>query len=268
VNTSVGQILVRKAGPAQGRPIVFIHASPASSRGLERLVAAYGQDRPAFTFDNPGNGDSAPIPMERPEIVDIAKVLCEAIDACGIGEFDLYGTHTGACIAMEIAIARPNQVKHAILDGITLMAQSKLDDYLANYLKPLQISSTGEHMVFAWHMLRDMSLFWPWYNRTAEGARGGLGTPEERHVQFLEFIKGGRTFHHQYRAAFLYKTRERLPLITVPVMVCAGPTDPLREGMEDIPSLNPSARVVYTPGGGAPEAAEQTQKIFRDFLAA
>ncbi len=268
VDTSVGQLLLRKAGREGGRPLLLLHASPTSSRGLEPLLLELGGDRPVFTFDNPGNGDSAPLPGT-PEIGDIAKVIGEAIDALGIGDYDLYGTHTGALIAMEVAINQHTRVRHLILDGVTLFSPEETQDYLANYLQPMQIRWDGSQLLWAWNFLRDQSLWWPWYNRTAAGTRVGSApaSPEILHRSVVELIKGGTTYHLNYRAAFAYPTRQRLPLLNVPVLLCASASDPLAAGLTEAGRLTAQAIVRVTPGRGSAAKAAATTDLYRRFLA-
>ncbi len=268
VDTSVGQLLMRRSGPDTGRPLVLLHASPSSSKGLEQLLLDLGSDRPVVTFDNPGNGDSAPLPGT-PEMADIAAVLLEAIKALGFDDYDLYGTHTGTLAAMEVAIADPKGVQHLILDGITLFTPEQTADYLANYVRPLPVRWDGSHLIWAWNFLRDGALFWPWYNRTAAGTRqrAGMASPERLHANLVEFIKGGTTYHLNYRAAFAYPTRERLPLLAVPTLICASETDPLREGMDEAKELAPDALVRVTPGRRTPEQAAVTLGLYRSFMA-
>ena len=268
VDTSIGQLLVRRMGPATGQPLVLLHASPSSSKGLEPMLRAFGKERPVITFDNPGNGDSAPIPGT-PEIADTAAVLLEGIGALDIDEYDLYGTHTGALLAMEVAIADQHRVQHLILDGITLFSAEQTAEYLNNYVRPMPVRWDGSHLIWAWHFLRNQSLFWPWYNSTAEGTRVGVGVPppEQLHAFLVEFIKGGTTFHLNYRAAFAYPTRERLPKLVVPTLICASETDPLAEGMEEAREYAPEAVVRITPGRGTPEKAAATLDVYRRFMA-
>ncbi len=170
---------------------------------------------------------------------------------------------------MEMAIASNDRIRHLILDGVTLFSEAETEDLLANYLKPLEIHADGTQLLSAWNALRDQSLWWPWYNRTASGARlgGGLATPETLHRNFVELIKGGTTYHSNYRAAFVYPTRERLPLLDVPVFHCASASDPLAEDLAEAGTLTSNAVVRVTPGRGTPENAAATYDLYRRFLA-
>lgn len=263
VTVDAGQILMRRVGPASGRPLVLFHASPASSLGMEPLMLEFAGERPVFTFDNPGNGDSAAL-GGNPDLTDTAAALVQAIRAAGIDDYDLYGTHTGAMIAMEGAIADPEHVRHLILDGITIFSEEFTRELLTEYVEPLETHIDGRHMIWAWNFLRDVGLWWPHYNRTIEGAegRGGVGSPENLHRGVVEFLKGGRTFHHNYQAAFAYPTAERLPLIETPMLICASASDPLRSALEPAKRIVPEARVELTNGRGDPA----TLDLYRSFM--
>lgn len=269
--TSIGQILTRRGGTETGRPLVLLHSSPGTSATLEPWMKLLGTDRPVIAFDTPGNGDSAAVPGET-TIRNIAKVLCEALDSLNVDTFDLYGSHTGALIAMEIAIARPLSVQHAILDGITMFSPDEVAESLTHHAPPMPFGLDGGHVNWAWNYIRDRALWWHWYNRTAEGAsaprvRQAFPTPEVLHTRVVDFLKGGRTYHLVYGAALSYPTRERLPLITVPTFICASPTDPLGEGLEEASQILPSAVVRILPGVATPEGRGASAELFRAFLA-
>ena len=268
VTTSVGQLLVRKTGPEAGRPLLLLHASPTSSQSLEPLMLQMGTDRPVFTMDNPGNGDSTGLPG-KPTIIDLAQIVVEAIKGLGLEDYDLYGTHTGALIAMEVAIADAQRVRHLILDGVTMFSAEQTEDYLAHYAKPMEVRADGTQLLWAWNFLRDGALWWPWFKRTAENTRAGVGAPSADDLQreLVEFLKGGRTYHLNYQAAFAYPTRERLPLLSVPTCLCAGPSNLLADGLEEAGALAPQAIVATTPGSDTPDAAARTADLYRRFLA-
>ena len=267
VDTSVGQLLIRSSGTGNGRPFVMLHASPSSSAGLEPLVVAMANDRRVVTFDNPGNGDSAAL-AGVPEIWDSAVILGEGIDALGYEHYDLYGTHTGALLAMEVAIQRPKQVHRLILDGVTLFSETETADYLANYVRPLKVGDDGGHLIWAWNFLRDQALWWPWYNRTVSGSRmAGAAPPERLQASFVEFIKGGTTYHLNYRAAFAYPTRNRLPMIKTPTLVGTTATDVLRAGNDEADSLLADSEVAIFPGRATQEKMAATVQMFSEFLA-
>ncbi|MCS6802441.1 MAG: alpha/beta fold hydrolase [Chloroflexota bacterium] len=267
VATSIGQLLLRRAEGGPRRPLVLLHAMPGSSAYHERLMPDLAKDRPVLTFDLPGNGDSAPLPGE-PEIGDFARVMWEALDALGVDACDLYGAHTGALIGMEMAIARPQRVRHLLLDGITLFTPEQTAEYLARYCPPLVPTAEGTHLIWAWNFRRDMLLWWPWYDHSVEGLRleGSVPSAAALHSGFVEFIKGGLTYHLAYRAAFAYPTRERLPLVPVPMLHLCSEVDPLRACVPEARRLTPQTTSRIHRGTGTPEAMAETLALWRAFL--
>ena len=267
VDVSVGALHAGRSG-GEGRPLVMLHASPTSARNLEPLSVRFAATRPVITFDNPGNGDSSPVPGE-PEIADLARVIVEGIDAMGVGEFDLYGSHTGAHIAIEVAITQGERVRGLILDGIIPYDEVQAAEWLASYPPPIVPDRHGGHLVWAWNFMRDQVVFWPWFSQTEENVRHGASIPDPDvlHDRVVEMLKGGRTYHHQYAAAFRYRTQERLPLVEVPTLVCAGPTDPLLEHLPTVPGILPEAEVLAHPGLASDGDADSTVLEFARFLA-
>ena len=267
VDSPVGQLLVRRSGGGSGCPLVLFHASPLSSARLESLLPVMGSDRPVVTFDNPGNGDSAPL-WGHPEIQDLAKVLASSIDSLGFDEYDAFGTHTGAFIAMELAIASPKRVRHVILDGVPLFTKAESEERLARYPPPLHIEGDGTHLIWAWNFLGDQSLWWPWYDKTAKRARIGVPIPsaKSQHANFVEFIKGGTTYHLNYRAAFSYPTTSRMPMVSCPALLCAGPSDPTRAYLTTMSRLAPHNVVRTRPETSSSETMAAVADLYRRFL--
>jgi pimeloyl-ACP methyl ester carboxylesterase len=163
------RIHYRRAGT--GSPLVLLHASPGSSFSLETLIGRLAANYTVIAPDTPGYGESAGLGLAQPEIADYAAALAETLDALKLGRIDLYGTHTGAKIALEFAIGHPARVRRLILDGIGIYTPDERAEMLEHYTPSLQPQWDGSHLVRAWAMRRDMHIFWPWYKRTSEARR-------------------------------------------------------------------------------------------------
>ena len=268
VDVGHGQVLARRI-PGAGRPLVMLHTSPASSALLEPLMRAMATGRPVIAFDNPANGDSDPPPGRGPfEIADFAAVANEALAGLAPGEFDLYGTHTGALIAMELAISSP-RVRRLILDGVTLFDDGgrpdllERSDLLGNYLPRFEPTWDGTHLMAAWHFRRAFTTYWPWYRRTREGIRWvPMVELAAFHRSFVEVSKRLDTYHLPYRAALAYPTADRLPHIRVPTLIAAHPDDPLHAYSAEAAGLVPDACCDALPDDIAAVAT-----LFEEFLA-
>lgn len=260
------QVHYRTAGTAGPRPLVVLHPSPGSSKMMEPLVLAFGASRTVYALDTLGNGDSSPPPEARPEIADFARAHRAAIDALGIDSFDLYGAHTGASIAAEIALAWPDRVRHLILDGVSNFTAAERADMLAHHAPPLAIAPDASHLLWAWNFVRDGFLFWPWYKRDRAHLRG-VEVPETDalHDKFVEVIKAARTFHLSYNAAIAYDRLDRLGEITAPTLLTCARDDMLLVYLDEIAALMPHAQRYVSPGlAGA--AKEETVARFAAFL--
>ena len=97
------QVHYREGGSGDATPLVMIHASPGASRQVAPLAALLANGRRVVAPDTAGNGDSDALPDLTPAIPDLAAHARAAIDKIVDGKIDLYGSHTGASIAMEIA---------------------------------------------------------------------------------------------------------------------------------------------------------------------
>lgn len=264
-----GQVHYREAGWSHGPkpPLVMFHASPASARTLEPLLRVLGRERHVIAPDTLGNGDSAAPVNDKVDLPYFAGAHLRALDALGIGAFDVYGTHTGANIAIEIALARPGQVGSMILDGVSLYAADEQADLVANYVPKVRIDLEGSQFNLLWHFVRDVYLFWPWYKRDSAHRRaGGLPSAEELHDKAIEVLKAARTFHLSYRAALSYRKEEKLPLVKVPTLIACARSDMLFEYFERVCALLPSAAHVATQGVGSEAAVLDTARIFQAFL--
>ena len=170
VRISEGQIHYRRAGSADQRPLVMLHASPASSRSLLPLAAAL-PGRHLILPDTPGNGLSCAPAVASPNLATYAAMLDQAMDALGHRAIDLYGTHTGAHIAIEWAIAHPDRIGTLVLDGVALFSPELRAEFLAHYAPPQAIDASGRQFPWAWNMMRDQMIFWPHYKQDAAHLR-------------------------------------------------------------------------------------------------
>ena len=87
----------------QGPALVLLHESPRSSASLIPLMKRLSNDFCCIAFDTPGYGASDPLPEGVKSLTEFACVIRQTIASLGIETFCLYGTHTGAAIALQLA---------------------------------------------------------------------------------------------------------------------------------------------------------------------
>ncbi|MBP2227742.1 pimeloyl-ACP methyl ester carboxylesterase [Azospirillum agricola] len=246
-DTPKGRVHLRRAGPGDasgGTPLLAFQSAPGSSAPLLPLIRGLAGGREVIAPDYLGNGDS-----DKPErTVDIETLAEDALavaDALGLARFDLWGTHTGALVALELTVRHPERVGRVVLEAPVLIPPGFNADILDNYFPPLRPDRWGLHLLQAWNMRRDMFLFWPWYRQERAAGRAlGVPTPEVLHDWVVGLLKSGAHYDRSYRAAFRYDTRAALPRLTRPTLICAGPTDMLVEGLAEARELAPAGTVV------------------------
>lgn len=237
VRSDVGEVHVRLDGAPGNPPLLLVHGSPGSADSFEGLIEELARDHLVISPDTLGNGYSMPAATEHPEIADLAPALAGVLEELDLGPVTAYGSHTGACLALELCCQRPELVSTFVADGLPVLSEEFVADLLENYFIDMTPSRNGEHLVRAWHTVRDAQLYWPWYGGTVATHRPTAPSePEQLHRLVMEFVKSGPSYKQSYAAAFRFDARARLAQVDVPVLVCATPDDMLREGSEAIAS--------------------------------
>ena len=253
VDTPSGQVHVRVFGRATNLPaLLLLHPSPGSAASYESVGVEFARDRLVIAPDMIGNGLSAKPSHDAHRTIDMyADDAAAVLDALGVEVCDVWGTHTGTLVGMELALRHSARVRALGVDGITLFDDGETADVLANYLPPFELDDYGAHLTRAWGMRHDMSLFWPWYRHDGHGVRGlGATDPAALHAITVELLRSGPTFRLAYLAAFRYPTRERLPLVSVPMLLGASPADPLRVHATEAKRLKSDLELIATDGFG------------------
>lgn len=83
------------------------------------------------------------------------------LDAMGIEHTDIWGFHTGALVALEIALIVPDRVGRIVMEGPVFIDSGLQDDILANYFIDFSPDKWGRHLVSARNWRRDMFMYWP-----------------------------------------------------------------------------------------------------------
>lgn len=266
VDVSGGQVHYRESGEGGPRPLILLHPSPGSGLMLAPLVREMGKTRRTIALDTRGNGDSTVLPGT-PEIADFAAATWEAIDALGIGECDLFGSHTGASIALEAAIQKPERVAHIIIDNMGLWSAQRQQNQIASNSPAIKPDAMGSQFNWAWHYCRDQFLFAPWYDRREATRRNiDMPSPERLHEFVVEVLKALETYHISYGAVARYAKRDRLPLLSVPTLVSSSPADPLMQYVEEISGLVKGSQIAICGDPETDDGAVLAAEAYCPFL--
>jgi pimeloyl-ACP methyl ester carboxylesterase len=259
VRIADGLMHLRHAGQSSAEPPLWMmHAAPASSRSLEPLLASLAGRRRVHAPDTPGYGDSAALAVADPELTDYAAAMLRMLDALEIDTVDLYGFHTGAHIAVEMALAAPQRVRRVVLDGLLVLDDAERAEFLAHYAPPVQPDAAGLQFAWAVNYIRDQAWFFPHFRRDAAHNLGqGAMSAEVLHYLVTELLKAVGTYHLGYRAVFRHRVIERVAALSQPTLLTADASDPTRAGLRALAAacprlhcdlLDASADPARTPG--------------------
>ena len=110
------QIHYRQAG--KGAPVVLLHPSPFSSQFMTPLIQLFATHSLAIAWDTPGYGQSDALPTAAPGLDPYVEALHNFIDALGLSKPVIYGSATGAQIAIEYARKYPKHVRGLLLENV------------------------------------------------------------------------------------------------------------------------------------------------------
>ncbi len=268
VDVPHGQMHYRYAGDS-GEALLVLHASPGSSRQQVKLIEDFAGKARVFAPDTPGNGDSDALSDQEPTIPELAAAVVAFLDAVGLEKVRIYGSHTGAAIAVELAILAPERVRALVLDGVSLMEGEELEEILATYAFPFEPDLDGAYLARLFQFCRDQYVFFPWYRRTRAGRRdGGLGSAADLHAWIVEVMKASTTYHLNYRAAFKWPANKRMGLISCPTLVTAAVNDPLHDSSVALEKLLADGAFAQLPRLDAAEFRSARHDAMVSFFAA
>ncbi len=210
-----GQLHYRQAEPLsgapRGTPIVCLHQTPTSSLEFEPLMRELATDRLVIALDTPGYGGSDG--PDGPQGIDFyASILAAAIERLGFGAGPLgrpvlFGYHTGAVMAAQVALLRPELVSGIVLHGFPLRTAPERQQRLEALPRDLDVD--GYWKKVGWYY--DMHV------RQAPARR----TLQERTRVFAQDMIAGPEFWFTYHGVWTWPYEERLPRIAVPTLAIA-----------------------------------------------
>ncbi len=195
------QLHARVAG--SGPPVMLLHASPLSSAFMLGHIDRLQKQFQVIAVDTPGYGNSDPLPAAPASLNDYAGHLLAAAETFGLGSFRLYGTATGAQIALAMAKHAPERITKLVLDNCAHFDESIRNKWIKSYFPDLTPQADGSHWHTAWDIATAQFQYFPWHIQSALTALNRPPPPPEMITQMaLGFISSTPAYHTAYRLAF------------------------------------------------------------------
>ena len=233
--------------------ILLLHQTASSSASYEPLMQALQLPNRLIAIDTPGFGGSFD-PDGMPPLGWYAEQIIATADALGAETFHLFGHHTGASLAIEIAATHPERVHSIMLIGPAFMTDQERQDFVAGFSAPLSPTSDGAHLMQNWQ-------YAAMYNADCDA--------ELLHGEVLAMLRAWRGRPQAYMAVAHHDSSAAAQRVRAPVLLLSSPDDYFHPELERAIAAFPGAQVAITAGGNfqptadAPGVARAIEQFLR-----
>jgi pimeloyl-ACP methyl ester carboxylesterase len=221
-------------------PILFLHQTAASAKCYDPLLGALALPNRLIALDTPGFGGSYN-PEGWPTLEAYADQILAAADALGVGDFHVFGHHTGASLSIEIAARAPGRVKSLMLAGPVFMTPEEREAFIAGYEEPIAPQRDGSHLLRNWN-----------YSAT----HNPDCDPAILQDSVVDLLRAWRARPQAYMAVAHHDTERRALQLDAPVLLLTTPGDFFRSTFERAVALFPDAQIAETGGDNYPATTD------------
>lgn len=216
--------------------IVFLHQTALSAKTYDPTLRVLDLPNRLIALDTPGFGGSYD-PEGWPTLEDYADQLLAALDAMGAGTFHLFGHHTGASLAIEIAVRSSARVRSLMLAGPVFMTAEERDAFIAGYQEPITPQRDGSHLMENWGYA---------------GQHNPDCDPTIMQDAVADLLRAWRGRPQAYMAVAHHDTAGRASGVTCPVLLLTTPGDFFHASFDRAEALFPQAQTAVTDGDNFP----------------
>lgn len=253
----------KKAG--SGNVLVLLHPSPRNSNLFLPLMQQLQNNFLVIAPDLPGYGLSEPLKESIKDIYSYVPFLKEFIQSFKSNKVLLYGTATGAQLAIALGIMHPNLCHHIFLDNIAHFTEEERAEILDNYFIDISAKSDGSHLQALWQHVCDSCLYFPWYKKqSANKIADSLPSLPILQTLVTDYLQAGTNYAQAYKAAFNNERIEIVTKLTTPTTIFEWQASPLLTYMQRITQtvLSNNFKVVKTESN----ISERYKTMFQNFL--
>ena len=260
------QIHYREAGA--GTPVVLLHPSPLSSGFMEPLITLFAKRARAIAWDTPGYGQSDPLPGSGEGLRPYVEALHAFISALGVEKPVIYGSATGAQIAIEYAKVYPDEVRALVLENVALFSDAERARFMDAYFPDLKPQTDGRHLSKVWEMVSQLYHYFPWYDTSKEALVNEADVPVEiLQRTALDYLIAGPDYTKAYQAAFLNERLERLQPLTVPAQIVRWQGSLLKKYSDRLDEVElPSNIKMHFAGAGVEARFEVLDRVLSELI--
>ncbi|WXL25945.1 alpha/beta hydrolase [Ectopseudomonas mendocina] len=238
VDVADGQIHLRYVSGNGTVPTVFLHQTASSSAMYQAVMEQLADLAPLYALDTPGFGGSYRPPVV-PTTAYYVESLMQAIDALGIDQFNLFGHHTGAALACELAAKHPQRVRKLAILGPVQLTEEERSLWRDSAVKPLNIDAQATHFNEVWQRVTHLDQQPIEYPPSV-----ALATREA-----IDTLIAGDRWHEAYAAVFNQDFPAYLAQVKCPLLMICGEADVLYPYFQRAREARPDAQVLELKAG-------------------
>ena len=229
------------------------------------MLATYFQ---VIAIDTPGYGLSQPLKIEMTDVKDYALFFRKVFEKIHCKQFAIYGTATGAQIAIRYALEFPEQVDQLYLDNAAHFSHNEREEIFQHYFPDLSPTYDGDHLTKTWELVSRLFKAFPWFSEKPEDQ---LHNPELPIVVLdkiaLDFLVAGDGYDKAYKCAFLHERAEHLQKLSVPFTVFRWENSILKKFVDRLITheFPKNGRVVEINGNDHERLVQMTEEIHRTY---
>ncbi len=252
-----GQLHVATAYPSGGGfderiPLICLHPAGSSMNFFTALLPELGRDRSVYAFDLPGYGASD-APGTDLSVADLAGAIDDFVQAMRMRTADIIGVQLGALIAIELALAKPQQCRKLVLSSVPHFTPQEIKSQEWNAL-PAVAMADGSHLAREWQRLQH--------------ARGAQANPEQLTDELADLLRSRRRSSSALHALLEFPTQKRLAALRQPGLILK-PNDEFREHSLRAKSSYAQSLLEELPDSSANifgNNAQRVLQVIRQFL--
>lgn len=252
VDTSAGQVHYRMRD-GKGTPIVCFHQTASSSAMYDAFMRVYAGDNAIYALDTPGFGGSYD-PAEQPTMSQYADRLAEAMTQLGLPRAHLFGHHTGASVAVEIAVRYPALARSLVMIGPVTITRDEAAYFKTLYPKDFGLKADGSHVMKMWKYVAEI---------------GGDSSLALHHREFADTVRAWEGHLKVYSVIWDQDFSGLFGQVKCPIAIMCSPGDILWPMFERAKLQRPDAHAVEIAGSNfqLDEVPDQVARAVHAYVA-
>ncbi len=192
-------------------------------------------------------------PDGMPTMAEYADTLLDAIKALGFDKVHLFGHHTGASLAIEIATVDPSRVGSLMMIGPVVLTAEERQAFGGVYPQPFELKADGSHLQTMWDYVASI---------------GGDSELDLHHREMVDTARAWQGHIKMYSKIWDQDFTALYEKITVPMFIMCAEKDILWPMFERAKEKRPDATAAVIPGSNfePDEAPKEVASAVQGYL--